>query len=86
MLPESYYESFLKHVERCPVGIKMSLSTNGKINQSWSFLKTTSRGSLLVKKSVCRSLSRVQLFVTPWFMGFFGPEYCSGLPWPSTGD
>ena len=34
MLPESYYESFLKHVERCPIGVKMSLSTNGKINQS----------------------------------------------------
>lgn len=33
VLPESYYESVLKHVERCPVGIKMILSTNGKINQ-----------------------------------------------------
>ena len=40
-----------------------------------------------------KSLSRVQLFVTPWTvayqappsMGFFGQEYWSGLPFPSPG-
>ena len=41
-----------------------------------------------------KSLSRVQLFVTPWTiayqappsMGFFRQEYWSGLPFPSAGD
>ena len=41
-----------------------------------------------------KSLSRVQLFVTPWTvayqvppsMGFFSQEYWSGLPFPSPGD
>ena len=41
-----------------------------------------------------KSLSRVQLFVTPWtvayqaplFMGFSGREYWSGMPFPSPGD
>ena len=41
-----------------------------------------------------RSLSRVQLFVTPWTvahqaplsMGFPRQEYWSGLPFPSPGD
>ena len=41
-----------------------------------------------------KSLSRVQLFVTPWIvaqqaplsMGFSRPEYWSGLPFPSAGD
>ena len=41
-----------------------------------------------------KSLSRVQLFVTPWTvayqappsMGFSWPEYWSGLPFPSPGD
>ena len=43
---------------------------------------------------VCKSLSCVQLFVTPWtgahqappFMGFSRQEYWSGLPFPSPGD
>ena len=43
---------------------------------------------------VLHSLSRVQLFATPWAgacqtplsMGFPRPEYCSGLPFPSPGD
>ena len=42
----------------------------------------------------CQSLSRVQLFVTPWTvachaplsMGFSKQEYWSGLPFPSPGD
>ena len=41
-----------------------------------------------------KSLSRVQLFATPWTvghqappsMGFPGQEYWSGLPFPSPGD
>ena len=41
-----------------------------------------------------KSLSRVQLFVTPWTvthqaplsMEFFRQEYWSGLPFPSPGD
>ena len=41
-----------------------------------------------------KSLSHVQLFVTPWTvayqaslsMGFFRQEYWSGLPFPSPGD
>ena len=41
-----------------------------------------------------QSLSRVQLFATPWTaacqaplsMGFSRPEYWSGLPFPSPGD
>ena len=41
-----------------------------------------------------KSLSSVQLFVTPWTiayqappsMGFFRQEYWSGLPFPSPGD
>ena len=41
-----------------------------------------------------KSLSRIQLFATPWtvahqappFMGFSRQEYWSGLPFPSPGD
>ena len=41
-----------------------------------------------------KSLSRVQLFATPWTvayeaplsMGFPRQEYCSGLPFPAPGD
>ena len=44
--------------------------------------------------AVVKSLSRVQIFVTPWtvfhqfplFMGFPRQEYWSGLPFPSPGD
>ena len=44
--------------------------------------------------SEVKSLSRVQLFVTPWTvarqaplsMGFSRQEYWSGLPFPSPGD
>ena len=39
--------------------------------------------------NVVKSLSRVQLLVTPWTrqsMEFSRPEYCSGLPFPSPGD
>ena len=43
---------------------------------------------------LCESLSRVQLFVTPWTvahqaslsMGFSRQEYWSGLPFPSPED
>ena len=52
-------------------------------------------GLLLVTVSVhVKSLSHVQLFVTPWTlarqaplsMEFSGQEYWSGLPFPSPGD
>ena len=51
------------------------------------------RNIIQVKWKV-KSLSRVQLFVTPWTvtyqappsMGFSRQEYCSGLPFPSPGD
>ena len=44
--------------------------------------------------SEVKSLSHIQLFVTPWSvaqqaplsMGFFRQEYWSGLPFPSPGD
>ena len=47
-----------------------------------------------IKKVKVKSLSRVQLFVTPWTvaykappsMGFSRQEYWSGLPFPSPGD
>ena len=39
-------------------------------------------------KRRCKSLSHVQLFVTPWTIQsveFSRPEYWSGLPFPSSG-
>ena len=47
-----------------------------------------------LKKVKVKSLSRVQLFVTPWTAvhlappstGFSRQEYWSGLPFPSSGD
>ena len=49
---------------------------------------------LNIEVSKLSSLSRVQLFVTPWTvanqappsMGFSRQEYWSGLPFPSPGD
>ena len=46
------------------------------------------------RKRKVKSLSHVQLFLTPWtatyqappFMGFSRQEYWSGLPFPSPGD
>ena len=46
------------------------------------------------EKSEVKSLSRVQLFVTPWTVAYQAPqpvefsrqEYWSGLPFPSPGD
>ena len=57
----------------------------------------TTHASLLVlaaEKVKVKSLSRVQLFATPWTvayqaspsMGFSRQEYWSGLPFPSPGD
>ena len=54
--------------------------------------KTTSTG--LKKKKKMKSLSRVQLFVTPWTVGHQAPlsvrfsrqEYWRGLQFPSPGD
>ena len=48
----------------------------------------------MVLKVKVKSLSHVQLFVTPWTvayhvplsMGFSRQEYWSGLPFPSSGD
>ena len=57
-------------------------------NEAWRIRKG------LPEKVKVKSLSRVQLFVTPWTvayqappsMGFSRQEYCSGLPFPSPGD
>ena len=57
--------------------------------------KINTGGLLFVKKvKKVKSLSRVQLFATPWTvahqapppMGFSRQEYWSGLPFPSPGD
>ena len=50
--------------------------------------------SIKLINSAVKSLSRVQLFATPWTaasqaplsMGFSRQEYWSGLPFPSPGD
>ena len=64
---------------------------NTKLDKSeWYFSKREVKNSLKVKLS---SLSRVQLFATPWAvayqapptMGFSRQEYLSGLPFPSPG-
>ena len=62
---------------------------------AWRIPCTEEPGRLwsIVKVKV-KSLSRVQLFVTPWTvahqapppMGFSKQEYWSGLPFPSPGD
>ena len=49
---------------------------------------------MLMHKSKVKSLSRVELFATPWIvacqappsMGFSRQDYWSGLPFPSPGD
>ena len=61
----------------------------------WTELNSRSAGASLIAPCVCvKSLSRVQLFATPWTvtsqaplsMGFSRQEYWSGLPFPSPGD
>ena len=55
-------------------------------------LSSLSEGTQLIYKE--KSLSRVQIFLTPWAeahraslsMGFSRQEYWSGLPFPSPGD
>ena len=58
-------------------------------------LPPTHTPHIIIKESeVVKSLSCVQLFVTPWIVayqaspskGFFRQEYWSGLPFPSPGD
>ena len=52
------------------------------------------KGKCIIERKKVKSLSRVQLFVTPWTvayqvplsMGFSRQEYWSGLPFPSPGD
>ena len=54
----------------------------------------TANNVIISHKVKVKSLSRVQLFVTPWTvthqaplsMGFCRQEYWSGLPFPSPGD
>ena len=54
----------------------------------------TSTLLILISESEVKSLSRDQLFATPWTvayqdpqsMGFSRQEYWSGLPFPSPGD
>ena len=58
------------------------------------FLTVYNSSYLLCVLCVCKSLSRVQLFATPWAaahqyplsMEFSRQEYCSRLPFPSPGD
>ena len=64
--------------------------------ESRKYFKTTTKKMQLIKsmKVKVKSLSHVQLFVTPWTvtyqdplsMGFSRQEYWSGLPFPSPGD
>ena len=65
------------------------------MNASVNFLPTTHVTIISrLKKKKVKSLSRVQLFATPWTvarqaslsMGFSKQEYRSGLPFPSPGD
>ena len=66
----------------------MTLSTKSSILSS-----LTCDAILITYKASAYSLSRVQLFATPWTvvrqaplsMGFFRQEYWSGLPFPSPG-
>ena len=59
-----------------------------------SLIHSTTRQAFLKEKKKVKSLSRVQLFATPWnvayqtppSMGFSGQEYWSGLPFLSPGD
>ena len=60
----------------------------------WVVKPDLGMGSEVKWRSEVKSLSRVQLFATPWTvthqappsMGFFRQEYWSGLPFPSPGD
>ena len=55
---------------------------------------TTAKPTWRDSDSEVKSLSRVQLFATPWTIAYKAPlftefsrqEYCSGLPFPSPGD
>ena len=52
------------------------------------------RNQTIIVKVKVKSLSRVQLFATPWAVAYQAPlsrgfsrqEYWSGLPFPSSGD
>ena len=52
------------------------------------------RNQTIIVKMKVKSLSRVQLFATPWAVAYQAPlsrgfsrqEYWSGLPFPSSGD
>ena len=58
------------------------------------FFKANTRKYFQTDTGKVKSLSRVQLFASPWTvacqappsMGFSRQEYCSGLPFPSPGD
>ena len=82
----------------CSLGREDPLEKGMTIHPSilaWRIPCTEEPGRLwsIVKVKV-KSLSRVQLFVTPWTvahqapppMGFSKQEYWSGLPFPSPGD
>ena len=83
-------ETLLSHVRNHPTIFQSSCT----ILQQ--FIPSTMYGGFNFSTSFCcfQSLSRVQLFATPWTvsrqaplsMGFSRQEYWSGLPFPSPGD
>ena len=74
----------------CKYDLYNILSTKTMLFHVWWYIALPPIGFLISKKS----LSRVQLFATPWTvasqtppsMGFSRQEYWSGLPFPSPGD
>ena len=78
---------FLKH--HCPTILGFSPSKSSAIS-----LKTAFRLSHILSLYEVKSLSRVQLFATPWTVAYYAPpsmgfsrqEYWSGLPFPSPED
>ena len=70
---------------------KESLKILMTINLSWNVLVSFINSK---KEKKVKSLSRVQLFMTPWTVAYQAPpsmefsrqEYWSGLPFPSPGD
>ena len=79
------------HPGECPVPASGlgNLNREGTGQEPESLLDTP-----LKQRKKVKSLSRVQLFVTPWTVAHQAPpsmefprqEYCSGLPFPSPGD
>ena len=77
-------------LEEAQAGIKIARRNNNNLR----YADDTTLMAEKEKKVKVKSLSRVQLFATPWIvahqaplsMGFSRQEYWSGLPFPSPGD